>query len=307
MDCGTAAGTEGPSIYLMAGEDIPRALMGQFDSSAGLTKHGAPENSFVVMTPNAFTTDRAWDESAGKLANGIRMLPVVRDHPTWWFILHLDGFKSHVMTYAAQQVFYDHRILVIKENAHSSQINQAFDRDPAKDSKRGLRRWLPVVRDCVNFIKVIDQWTLLIVVMASQLGGRSKSWINGFTRVNLNPKCRRPLQVWLDEISEALVKGGRAESVDPYGPEFLYMIKVPDFYSALSVVDRELLALLKDPFDWSFDSLQQLPVRFLASIRKGERTLSKMFKFVKSMQTAVERGVADESDTLPAVALHRVI
>jgi hypothetical protein len=136
---GSAAGASGPAMYLMKGKTIPEDNRDQFGSAEWMEGKGAPPNSFVVMTPNAFMTHDAWDESAELLAKGIRAMPVIRDHPTWWVILHLVGFKSHVMTYEAQKIFAEYRILVVKENAHSSQINQAFDQLVAKASKAGSK------------------------------------------------------------------------------------------------------------------------------------------------------------------------
>jgi hypothetical protein len=75
------------------------------------------------------------------VAKGIRAMPVICNHPNFWVVLHLDGFKAHVMTHAAQATFRRHQILVVKENSDSSQVNQAFDQDPAKTAKSENRRW----------------------------------------------------------------------------------------------------------------------------------------------------------------------
>ena len=181
-------------------------------------------------------TNDAWDALALKLSKGIRQMAVIRDHPALWVVLHLDGFKSHVMTHKAQQIFRDNKILVVKENAHSSQVNQAFDQAPAKQGKSELRRWLPVVRDRPNLVKIVDQWVLLAVVMAGQNGGRGEAWTSGFRRVNLHPKFKAPIEVWLSKISDALVAAGGTEQTNenPYGAQHLRLIKVPKFYADLS-------------------------------------------------------------------------
>jgi hypothetical protein len=137
---GSAAGDTGPAMYLMKGEKLPPEFENQFGSQKWLKGKGAPSGSFVVMTPNAFMTNDAWNGSAKQLAAGIRAMDVIRDHPEWWVVLHLDGFKSHVMTYEAQQTFHDAKILIVKENAHSSQVNQSFDQDVAKKSKAGSKQ-----------------------------------------------------------------------------------------------------------------------------------------------------------------------
>lgn len=102
VECGSAAGEDGPSIFMPAGQEIPAYLQSQFGSSEWLKRAGAPANSFVQMTPSGFMTNQAWDDSAEKLAKGIRQMPVIKDHPDFWVVKHLDGFKSHVMTYEVQ-------------------------------------------------------------------------------------------------------------------------------------------------------------------------------------------------------------
>jgi hypothetical protein len=141
VECGNAAGNDGPSMYLMAGEQMPGHFEELYGSSSFLRTSGAPRNSFVVMTPSAFMTNKAWDGAAEKLAKGIRAMPVIVDYPEFWLVLHLDGYKSHVMTYPAQAIFRRYRILVVKENSDSSQINQAYDQEPAKKGKGENRRW----------------------------------------------------------------------------------------------------------------------------------------------------------------------
>jgi hypothetical protein len=80
-------------------------------------------------------TNEAFDEIAEPLTKGIRAMSVIKDHPDFWVVLHFDGFKSHVMTHHTQKMFYNHQILCVKENSHTSQINQAFDKYPVKKSK----------------------------------------------------------------------------------------------------------------------------------------------------------------------------
>jgi hypothetical protein len=141
VECGSAAGADAPTMYLCAGKTIPPPLIKQFGSSAWLKRRGAPPNSFVLMTPNAFMTNAAWDEGAVQLAAGIRAMPVIVDHPEKWLVLFLDGFKSHVMTYSAQLTLRQHKILVVKESSDTSQCNQVFDQHPAKAAKAQGREW----------------------------------------------------------------------------------------------------------------------------------------------------------------------
>ena len=80
VECGNAAGCDGPSMYLMQGQ-IPGNLKGLFGNSSWLEKSGAPPRSFVVPTPTAYMTDDAWDAAAEPLASGIRGMSVIKDYP----------------------------------------------------------------------------------------------------------------------------------------------------------------------------------------------------------------------------------
>ena len=65
--------------------------------------HGAPKNSFVVMTENAYLSNTKFDdEIVERLCIGIRDMPVIREHPNWWVELYVDGFSAHTETETAQ-------------------------------------------------------------------------------------------------------------------------------------------------------------------------------------------------------------
>lgn len=139
----------GSSAYLLAGKkkEMPRLYHGTFGSSEWLQKIGAPAGSKVFLNDSAFMTDETWDSLVLWLVERIRSLPVVKDHPLWWFTLYLDGFGSHVMTQYAQDLLYAARIAVVKENSDSSQTNQVFDDVVAAAHKSQHRMWLPVARE----------------------------------------------------------------------------------------------------------------------------------------------------------------
>ena len=121
-------GTKGPNIYLMKGK-TPR----EGYTSAFLEKHGAPPGSIVIMTENAYLTNDVWDnEVVPVIIPFIRGMPVVKDHPRWWVIFYVDGFKSHVDTFVSQLAFANALIKIVKENSNTSQVNQAFDRHPGQ-------------------------------------------------------------------------------------------------------------------------------------------------------------------------------
>lgn len=310
VECGNAAGVDGPTKYLLAGEQIPRYLNSQFGSSKWLERHGAPPNSFVVMTPNAYMTNEAWDENAEKLAQGIRKMPVIKEYSNFWVILFLDGYKAHVMTYKAQAIFRNYKMLVVKENSHSSQINQVFDQAPARKAKSEDRRWLPIVRDRPGIVGTVDQWVLMAVVMAGQNGGRGSAWTSGFKRVNLHPDHMLPIDVWLSKISDALVAAGGTEMSNdsPYGLQYLRLIKVPEFYAALPPERQLEMKMLTSnaSFDWSTEKTGTLPQWCRDLLYKNKSNIYKYFKFSNSMATAVQNGSAISTDLIPAQAIQRL-
>lgn len=288
VDCGNAAGDEAPSMFLMTGQQIPPHLKETFGSSKYLHEKGAPPGSFVCMTPTAFMTNEAWDYVTPRLITGIRDLPVVRDHPEWYVLLFFDGFKSHMLTTAAQQAFANARILTLKENAKSSHVNQAFDKDVAKLLKAGVRRWLHAAPEVTTApSKIYDQWDVLSVVLTSHVGGWGHAWTSSFKRVNLHPNFRRPIEVWLSEIAAA-IRAGEAvgmQTLDPNGPEYLRLIEVPTMYKDLPDVDQaELLELLRSPnFGWDKQSILDLPAKFVGLLeREGE--LSRICQGTRAQQ-----------------------
>ena len=93
-----------------------------------LLQNGAPKGSRVIMTANAFMTDEAMDEIAVSWAQGLRALPVVCDHPTWWMTQTLDGFRSHKFVLRALRVFWEYKIMLPIEEGDNSQVPYSYHR-----------------------------------------------------------------------------------------------------------------------------------------------------------------------------------
>jgi len=67
LRCGNAAGNQGPTFILMKGKHKKFGFTDQF-----LENNGAAPGSTILMTPNAFMTDEAFDSMAHNLATGTR-------------------------------------------------------------------------------------------------------------------------------------------------------------------------------------------------------------------------------------------
>ena len=153
--CGLASGDEGPRYFLVKADKIEnKALKGDFSK-----KHGGPPGSKVIPTPNAYMTDKTWNEMSTAFAKALRKLPVVRKYPDLWMTLTLDGFGSHLQG-RALQVFADHKILIVKEEGDTSQVCQAYDKDAAKGDKRHHRNLLNGIR---LHIPIVDCWHLVFI------------------------------------------------------------------------------------------------------------------------------------------------
>ena len=123
---GTAAGATGPTGFLPPGKQRRAGYSDQF-----LVSKGAAPGSMIAMTDTGYMTEAAWLEMAPKMGDGLRALPVVRDMPGWWMIKFIDGFGAHTSSAAAMQIYYDRKILLLKEEGDSSHVNQAYDQKEA--------------------------------------------------------------------------------------------------------------------------------------------------------------------------------
>jgi hypothetical protein len=73
---------------------------------------------------------------------------------------------------------------------------------------------------------------------SGQVGGRGALWEEVFIRVNLHPHHKISLDVWLSRIQDKIVgAGGTQKGADPYGLQFLKVIKVPNFLGKLTQAD----------------------------------------------------------------------
>ena len=130
----------GPCFFLMSGTGLKKGFTPEC-----LVKHGACPGSRVVMTPSGFLTDDAFDQFVEDLAKGIRALPVICAHPTWWVLMTMDGFHAHKMTLRGMSILAQHLILVLIEEGDNSQVAQPFDKFVARYGKGVMREALEVI------------------------------------------------------------------------------------------------------------------------------------------------------------------
>ena len=122
--CGLASGIDGPHFYFVKAEKIDiQTYKGGFAK-----KHKAPPGSKVIPTPNAYLTDKVWNNLAPAFTKGLRDLPVIKNYPELWMVLTLDGYGSHLQG-DALKIFADYKIFIVKEEIDTSQVCQAYDKN----------------------------------------------------------------------------------------------------------------------------------------------------------------------------------
>ena len=251
---GSAHGGEGPVIFLCAAKNksqIPLFLRGDLSE-----KHGLPPGSCVICTPTAYLTDAAWLECIPHICKGIHQMEVIRDHPDWLVALTLDGFSSHLQA-MGYSTFNEYNIALLLEDGDTSQTNQAFDQQKAKEDKRNMRNLLDTTRSILNV--QLDQWKLISVCIVALKRSTRSSWINSFIRVNLHPDHRLSFVDWIKKIESQVVAG---ESFFKCRTS-LYDI-LPQFWKQMSVDDRNSVVTTIDGFyesdqpTWSKDNINEL-------------------------------------------------
>ena len=152
---GSAAGTPGPVVFIAQGVKVNPMLSQQ----NLVERYGLPEGSIVICNKNSYMDDVTWKKVVKFLCFGIRRMPVICLYPLWNVGCSLDGFKSHVNVTSALEEFASNKIRIVKEEAATSHINQAYDQLQAKEDKKVTRALLDMARSHIK--GKIDQWTLI--------------------------------------------------------------------------------------------------------------------------------------------------
>lgn len=250
---GSAAGIEGPVIFLCAGKDkrsIPNNLKGDLSK-----KHGLPKGSRVVCTPTAYLTDESWLKAVPYICEGIREMEIVKDHPEWLLFLTLDGFASHLQS-KAYHIFNKYNIQLVVEDGDTSQTNQAFDQMKAKEDKQNIRNLLDTHQ---SFSKQsLDQFSLIASCIVALKRSTRQALIDSFKRVNLHPDYRTGFAEWIKKIETQVVAGEsffkRRSSLYDIFSNFLPVFVLAEESFGLS------------PFLLPFWRLSRLPATFHCSV-----------------------------------------
>ena len=153
--CGLASGVDDPRFYLVKAEKIDiQTFKGDFEK-----KHKVPPGSKVIPTPNAYTTNKVWNNLAPDFSKVLRDILIIKEYTELWMFLILDGYVSH-MQGDALKICADYKILIVKEEGDTSQVCQTYDKDVSLRGKRHHRHFLNGIRISVN---MVIQYALIIV------------------------------------------------------------------------------------------------------------------------------------------------
>ena len=85
--CGIASGVDGPCFYLVKADNIYLQTFNENFAKKNKAHHG----SKVIPTPNAYMTDKVWNNLAPAFAKVLRDIPFIKYYPELWMVLTLDG------------------------------------------------------------------------------------------------------------------------------------------------------------------------------------------------------------------------
>ena len=130
---------------------------------------------------------------------------MIRDLPKWWAFLTYDGFKSQVNVTEGLKTFAEERIRVGKEEAETSDFNQAYDKLQANQDKAQTRKLLELAWQ--KFHGRINQWQLIMIISTATQNIPAKVWTDSFVAVNLHPHHRMTFHDWIKNISPDVKTG----------------------------------------------------------------------------------------------------
>ena len=125
--------------------------------------------------------------------------------PKWWSFLTYDGFKSHLNITYAIGFSSEERIKVGKEEAGTSNFDQAYDKFQAKQEKAQTRQILELTQQKVH--GRLNQWKLIMIVSTFIQNIPDKFWTDSVVDVNRRPHHCLSFYGWIKKIVPAVKRG----------------------------------------------------------------------------------------------------
>ena len=103
---GNAKGQDGPTGFMPPGKYRKAAFTDAF-----LEEQGAPPGSTLVMTPNGYMAEEAWETISPSTARGIRAL-IDKHNPEWWALKMVGGYTPHTTSLNAMKAHEAKKVLL---------------------------------------------------------------------------------------------------------------------------------------------------------------------------------------------------
>ena len=127
---------------------------------------------------------------------------VIKERQHWWVLLSLDGFGLHANVQRAHEIFSAHRFIVMKEEADTSHVNQAYDKRVEKSDKMYMRSALQAVEPTIG--RSMNQWILIAIYIDAQNRIKKEVWIDLLNKVNMHPHTRVSFDKWLEVLDKCV-------------------------------------------------------------------------------------------------------
>ena len=129
----------------------------------------------------------------------------------------------------AHEIFAAHKILVMKEEADTSHVNQTYDHRFAKADQMYMRSALQSVAPTVG--RLMNQWISIAIAIDAQNCIKKEVWIDSFKKVNMYPHTRVSFDKWL----EVLDRRGFLSAEQLFENSNYLYDSMPDFWKKLTV------------------------------------------------------------------------
>lgn len=228
-------------------------------------------------------------------------MPVVVDNPQWWVLELLDGFGAHTASHKASLIRYENKVLSLKEDADSSSINQAYDKEVAKSDKRIQRQSLAHLQNLKQFnANIVDQWSIMLTGLAAvrHCNKNPNIWINSFIATNTHPTKQIPFADWCKKIEWAIQSSDSYDLITQDSTDIDTYSLLPLFWQAMSPEHKALAVQIVQDADapWSPECIQELSSKLSVKLSEMPALQPCIFLAIEH-PSHIGRGLAEEEET----------
>jgi hypothetical protein len=190
------------------------------------------------MTVTLFMTEEVWVQATPSVIKGLGSSdPIVQANPQLWVLEVFNGHGGpHTMSLPAMQLCYDSKILSLKEEGHSSHVNQAYDKFVAPANKNAKYESIANALGC-TLVKegAVDQWGLIHVGLFALSALKAGTSTNSFKACNMDPLTSICFLQWCKK-KEHFIQAGQPFTTE--GPLNTYAF-LPSFWHGTALEERK--------------------------------------------------------------------